>query len=95
MIKPDEIKALNDKIEAFKNKRNAESFSSENKQFGGSFAKGFQMSVELIAGVFVGFAIGYFLDFLFNTHPWLIALFTIFGFAAGVLNIYKSSRESA
>lgn len=90
MNKPDDIKEMENKIEAFKSKRKAEKISSENKQPDGSFAKGFQFSIDLISGVFIGAAIGYFLDIVFKTKPICLAILTVFGGAAGILNIYKS-----
>jgi len=37
----------------------------------------------------VGFLIGYFLDRLFDTYPYLIFLFTLLGIAAGFKNIIE------
>lgn len=92
MKKPDDIASLDKKIDAFKKKRADKQQSVQNTPRQNA-AKGFQMSIELIAGVFIGFCIGYFLDSLFNTTPWLLALFTVFGGGAGILNIYKSSKQ--
>ena len=51
------------------------------------------MIIELTAGVFIGFGLGYGLDFLFSTKPFFILLFTLFGFAAGVKTMMRSARE--
>ncbi|MEW6457074.1 MAG: AtpZ/AtpI family protein [Acidobacteriota bacterium] len=37
----------------------------------------------------VGLAIGYFLDSILNTSPWLLLIFTILGIIAGFYNVYK------
>jgi len=37
----------------------------------------------------VGLAMGYFLDKLFNTSPYLLIIFTIYGVAAGFWNLIK------
>ena len=54
---------------------------------------GWRMIIELTAGVFIGFGLGYGLDFLFGTKPFFILLLTLLGFAAGVKTMMKSARE--
>ena len=54
---------------------------------------GWRMIIELTAGVFIGFGLGYGLDFLFRTKPVFILIFTLFGFAAGVKTMMRSARE--
>lgn len=52
-----------------------------------------RMVTELVAGLLVGFGIGYGLDALFGTRPWLLVLFTLLGFAAGVQTMLRTARE--
>ena len=92
MNKPNDIKALDKKIKDFKKKEIKEKKEAEKEPEYSSAAAGFQISTELLAGVAIGAAIGYVLDKTFNTAPWLLAIFTIFGGAAGVLNIYKTFK---
>ena len=54
---------------------------------------GWRMIIELTAGVFIGFGLGYGLDFLFSTTPVFILILTLFGFAAGVKTMMRSARE--
>ena len=54
---------------------------------------GWRMIIELTAGVFIGFGLGYGLDFLFSTKPVFILILTLFGFAAGVKTMMRSARE--
>jgi len=49
----------------------------------------FRVSVELVSAVAVGFAIGWGLDYLLDTKPWLMVVFIVLGFAAGVMNVYR------
>ena len=51
------------------------------------------MIIELTAGVFIGFGLGYGLDFLFSTKPVFILILTLLGFAAGVKTMMRSARE--
>ena len=46
---------------------------------------------EFVAGVIVGFVIGYTIDRLFGTAPWGMIVFLLLGFAAGTLNVLRSS----
>ncbi len=53
-----------------------------------------RMVVELVAGLMIGFGIGWGLDALFGTAPWLLVLFMLLGFAAGVKTMLRTAREA-
>jgi len=42
----------------------------------------------------VGLAIGYFLDNLLNTSPYLLIIFTIYGVVAGFVNLIKVTKQN-
>ncbi len=46
------------------------------------------------ASIAVGFAIGYFLDRFLKTSPYLLILFTLYGVAAGFINLIKVSKHN-
>ena len=92
MKKPDDINELDKKIKKFKQKELKIEIEAQKEPEYSSAAAGFQISVELLSGVVIGAAVGYVLDKVFGTAPWLLAIFTIFGGAAGVLNIYKTFK---
>lgn len=52
-----------------------------------------RMVIELVAGVCIGFGIGYGLDSLFGTLPIFLVLFTLLGMAAGIMTMIRSARE--
>lgn len=52
-----------------------------------------RMVIELVAGLGIGFGIGYGLDALFGTTPFLMVLFIMLGFAAGVLTMMRTAAE--
>jgi ATP synthase protein I len=56
-------------------------------------AYGFRMSSELVGAIVVGGLIGYALDRLLGTTPWLFLLFFVLGFAAGILNILRAYKQ--
>jgi ATP synthase protein I len=47
------------------------------------------IGVSLVAATAIGLAIGYGLDRWFGTNPWLTLTFTLFGIAAGFLNLFR------
>ena len=45
------------------------------------------------ASIAVGVAIGYFLDKLLKTSPYLLIIFALYGIAAGFVNLIKVTRQ--
>ena len=56
-----------------------------------AIARGFRLSVELVAGVLVGAGIGWLLDRWLGISPWGMIVFLLLGFAAGVLNVMRAA----
>ncbi len=54
-------------------------------------ARGFRLSSELIAGVVVGAAIGWGIDYLLSTSPFGLIVFFLLGFVAGLVNLVRSA----
>lgn len=52
-------------------------------------AYGMRIGIEFMSGTVVGLAIGWGLDRYFDTTPWLLLLFTVLGFCAGLLNVFR------
>ena len=52
-----------------------------------------RMVVELVAGLGIGFCIGYGLDVLFGTLPVFMVLFVMLGLAAGVKTMLRTAKE--
>lgn len=88
-VDKERLQALEDKIEAAK-----KATQSGPKSEGVSAGEvGWRMVTELVAGIFIGFGIGYGLDALFGTMPIFLVLFTLLGFAAGVKTMMRSASE--
>ena len=92
MTEKKDIEDLEKKIEAFKKQKEKGSTILSIHAVQGS-SRGFLLSVDLIVSVFTGVAIGYFLDIVFSTAPWFLVIFTVFGGAAGILNVYRSAKR--
>jgi ATP synthase protein I len=56
-------------------------------------AYGLRMSTELVAAILVGGFMGYMLDTLLGTLPWLSLVFLMLGFTAGILNILRTFKR--
>lgn len=87
---PDQLKALDDRLEALKasqglGPRSDEHFSQANQ--------GWRMVTELVAGLMIGFGIGYGLDVLFGTLPIFLVLFVLLGLAAGINVMMRTAKE--
>jgi ATP synthase protein I len=53
-------------------------------------AYGMRMAADLVAAVIVGSIVGWGLDWVLGSRPWLFLLFFLLGFAAGVLNVVRA-----
>jgi ATP synthase protein I len=56
-------------------------------------SRGLRLGSEFIAAILVGAGIGYLLDLWLKTGPWLLLVFVLVGFAAGVLNVVRAAAE--
>ncbi|WP_102225547.1 AtpZ/AtpI family protein [Acidimangrovimonas sediminis] len=52
-----------------------------------------RMVTELVAGLAIGFGIGYTVDAWFGTRPWFLVLFILLGFGAGVNVMLRTAKE--
>ncbi len=55
------------------------------------YARGFRLSSELVGGVALGAGLGWLVDRGLGITPWGLIVFVLLGFAAGVLNVMRSS----
>ena len=66
---------------------------SDSEQKGSFMGGAFKLGTELVAAVAVGTIIGFILDSLFDTQPWLIIIFFFLGAAAGMLNVIRTANR--
>lgn len=85
----DRLKALEERIARVKKAAEPEPRMDEHYS---RAEAAWRMVIELVAGLMVGFGIGYGLDVLLGTLPIFLVLFTLLGFAAGVLSVVRSAR---
>ena len=58
---------------------------------GKALGQALKLSTEMVAGVGVGGVIGWGLDRLLGTSPFLLVLFLILGGAAGIINVMRAA----
>ena len=76
------LKNLNSKIKNQKKNKNI-------KDFGVHLKSG----VELVSAIIIALVIGIFLDNYFQSKPIFLIIFLILGFAAGIMNVYRSVKK--
>ena len=84
------LKALEAKIAALKAEPEVKDHSEEHYS---QAQLAWRMVIELVAGIAIGFGMGYGLDSLFGTSPIFLVIFIFFGLAAGVLTMLRSAKE--
>jgi ATP synthase protein I len=85
------LKRLEDRIAAARQVR-----EGRPSRHGGEFSQGslaWRMVIELVVGMFLGLGIGYGLDAVLGTRPWLLIVFAMLGFAAGVRTMMRTANE--
>lgn len=87
---PDRLKALEERLAAAR-KVHAPKPTVEDHYSAAS--QGWRMVIELVAGLAIGFGVGYGLDSLFGTMPIFLVLFILLGFAAGVKTMLRTAKE--
>ena len=66
---------------------------NDNEKRGSFMGSAFKLGTELVAAVAVGTIIGFILDSLFDTKPWLIIIFFFLGAVAGILNVIRTANK--
>jgi ATP synthase protein I len=84
--------AIGKRLDAVKTSREPAPRSGDSQARGAAFAKAFRFAAELLVGVGVGGFIGWALDRQLGTRPWLLVVFVILGFAAGMTNVIRSAQ---
>jgi ATP synthase protein I len=59
---------------------------------GAAFGRATKIAIELVVGIAVGGFIGRALDSQFGTEPAFLIVFLLLGFAAGILNVFRTAK---
>ncbi len=92
-LKDDELDRRRRELDAALAKRNLREAAAgkASTSSAAGFAVALKMSSEFIAGILVGAAIGWLIDWLAGTSPWGMIIFLLLGFCAGILNVLRSA----
>ncbi len=65
--------------------------AEEAKRKNAGYVMAVKLGSEFVSAVIVGGVIGWLLDWGLGTRPWLMVVFLLLGFVAGVLNVLRSA----
>lgn len=63
------------------------------RQRGQAMGQGMRIAVELVVGVGFGALVGWWLDGVLGTRPWLMIVMVLLGFGAGMMNIIRTAQR--
>jgi ATP synthase protein I len=89
----DALKALSRKVAAAQASHAPEAEPDRTRSTG--MAKGMRMASEFVSAIAVGTLLGYGIDWLVGSSPWVLMIGLGLGFAAGVVNLVRSARQMA
>lgn len=84
---------LGARLDKVKAEARAKQPSPDNRARGAAMGQAMKIAIELVVGIAVGGFIGKVLDDQFGSAPWLLIVFLMLGFAAGLLNIVRTARR--
>ena len=87
---PERLKQLDDRLNALKKAQEPEPPKDTHYE---QASQGWRMVVELVAGIVIGFFIGYGLDLMLGTLPFMLVIWTLLGFVAGVRTMMRTAQE--
>ncbi|MFV0626277.1 MAG: AtpZ/AtpI family protein [Alphaproteobacteria bacterium] len=89
---PEDIKALEERIKKAEEKATPKALRKKS-ELSHSAEKGLRVVVDLVSAVIIGGCMGYFLDNVLDTKPFMLIFLLLCGAAAGFLNIYRFLRH--
>lgn len=89
--KLNDLKALEQRLSTAKAKHHKS--DEENTTDGSTLGMAWRLSTELVVAVLVGAGLGFGLDKLFNTQPWILVVGLGFGFATGIRSVMRTAAR--
>jgi ATP synthase protein I len=90
----DRLNDISSRLAAEKSQKAKEEKPNMQYQSVAGYSKGYRLISEFVAGILVGGGLGYGLDQLLGTTPWLLILLLLLGFVASVMNMWRTDQKS-
>ncbi len=88
--KPDSLRDLDDRLRRLRDREGSGAAEpGRGRASSSGLGMAMRIGVELVASLLIGVGIGWGLDYLLGTSPWLLLVFFLLGAAAGMMNIYR------
>lgn len=88
-----DLEALDAKVKAAQDRH--EPKVSRQSEKANTLALAWRLSTELVVSTCVGLGLGYGLDVLLGTTPWILLVGLVFGFAAGIKTVLNTADKMA
>ena len=85
------LRKLSEQVRSAKGERDARIRPAAND---GSGARGYRMASDFLSAILVGVGLGLGLDWLFGTAPWMLLIFMMLGFAAGMRMVMRQANTA-
>ena len=85
---------LGKRIAAAQEARKSSDAGASGRISGKGMGIGFRMATEFVVAILVGAGLGWVLDSVLGTTPWMLIVWMLFGFAAGVSNVIRVAQAS-
>lgn len=86
---PSPLESLGARLNAARARRAEKRGADDRPRRGDGLTAAYRMAIELVAAVAVATGIGWLLDEWAGTRPWLMVVFIVLGFGAGIMNVYR------
>ena len=88
--KPDSLRDLDDRLRRLREREGSgRAEPGRGRASSSGLGMAMRIGVELVAALMIGVGIGWGLDYLLGTSPWLLLVCFLLGAAAGMMNIYR------
>lgn len=90
----DRLKDISSRLATEASQKAQEAKPNDQYKSASGYSKGYRVISEFVAGILVGGGLGYGLDQLLGTTPWLLILLLLLGFAASIMNMWRTDQNS-
>jgi len=86
-----DLEALEARVKAAQERHKPKDYTQEDDN--SLLGMAWRLSTELVVSILVGMGLGYGLDVLFGTKPWILFIGLGFGFAAGIRSVFATAAR--